>query len=146
MIQRAALRLSLFFQAAIRLKVNYDGLNGEGSKAFLRLQEEIARSGSDLSLLAWSLAPTWRLLPGNNFCGIFAPSAAEFWDGHNLRLPGWALEQNFDFSLADRGFLRINRNIYMYGDDCARLILDCLATDNQAPPGTAWLEVDLRKI
>jgi hypothetical protein len=111
MIQRAALRLSLFFQAAIRLKVNYDGLNGEGSKAFLRLQEEIARSGSDLSLLAWSLAPTWRLLPGNNFCGIFAPSAAEFRDGHNLRLTGWALEQNFDFSLADRGLLRINRNI-----------------------------------
>jgi len=126
--------------------VNMPLLYGEGSRAFLRLQEEIARSGSDLSLLAWSHPPTWQRFLTNKICGIFAPSPAEFYNGYSLRLPGWALEQNFDLSLADRGFLRINRNIYMYGDDCARLILDCLITDNQAPSGTSWLEVELRKI
>lgn len=125
--------------------VNMPLLYGEGSKAFLRLQEEIARSGSDLSLLAWSPAPS-RPFQRNQICGIFAPSLAEFWNGYNLRLPGWALEQDFDLTLADRGFLRISRNIYMYEEGRARLVLDCLVTDNQAPSGTAWLEVDLRKI
>ena len=128
--------------------VNMPLLYGEGSRAFLRLQEEIARSGSDLSLLAWMApySPSLRSVPEAQVCGIFAPSPAEFWNGHNLRLPGWALEQNFDLSLADRGFLRISRNIYVYREDCARLVLDCLVTDNQAPSGTTWLEVDLRKI
>lgn len=126
--------------------VNMPLLYGEGTRAFLRLQEEIARSGSDWSLLAWSpphSPPTWRRF---RICGVFAPSPAEFWNGHNLRIPGWALEQNFELSLADRGFLRISRNMYTHGDGCARLVLDCLVRDNQAESGMSWLEVDLKRI
>ncbi|KAK1829302.1 heterokaryon incompatibility protein-domain-containing protein [Podospora conica] len=128
--------------------VNMPLLYGEGAKAFSRLQEEIARSRSDLSLFAWSSPPSEKRNSSfyEQISGVFASSPSQFWDGHRMRLPGWAFEQDVEPGVADRGFLRINqRNIFTYGGDRARLILDCLVTDSEALSGTSWLEVDLRK-
>lgn len=35
--------------------INIPLIQGEGKKAFLKLQEEIARNSSDLSLFAWNM-------------------------------------------------------------------------------------------
>jgi hypothetical protein len=53
--------------------VNMALIYGEGDKAFLRLQETIAREMDDLSLLAWISEE-----PKENFRGAFAKSPAEF--------------------------------------------------------------------
>jgi hypothetical protein len=54
--------------------INMPMLYGEGSKAFLRLQEEIVKKTNDLSLFAWKLAPQKE----EYCCGIFAESPSAF--------------------------------------------------------------------
>ena len=56
---------------------------GEGSKAFMRLQEEILKSSMDLTLLAW-IDPGPRGGPAQEYRGIFARSPREFRWGHRL--------------------------------------------------------------
>ncbi|KAI2777672.1 HET-domain-containing protein [Daldinia loculata] len=63
-------------------------LYGEGPKAFMRLQEEIAKDSSDLSLFAWtglppSLGP--ESLIQQSYRGIFARSPREFAHAHHLK-------------------------------------------------------------
>ncbi|KAF2815755.1 HET-domain-containing protein [Mytilinidion resinicola] len=53
---------------------------GEGEKAFMRLQEEIAKQTCDLSLFAWAAPPPEPSSDPHNFRGIFAKSPAEFID------------------------------------------------------------------
>ena len=58
--------------------VNMPLLYGDGSKAFLRLQEEILRQTDDETIFAWNT--------GNcGGCGLLAPSPAEFCDSANIR-------------------------------------------------------------
>ncbi|KAI8289579.1 Vegetative incompatibility protein HET-E-1 [Colletotrichum sp. SAR 10_98] len=52
--------------------VNMPMLYGEGSKAFRRLQEEIIRTGYDVSIFAWSKTP------GFDFYGAFADAPGQF--------------------------------------------------------------------
>ncbi|KAN0099006.1 Heterokaryon incompatibility protein (HET) domain containing protein [Hyaloscypha variabilis] len=61
-------------------EINMPLLYGEGQKAFLRLQEEIANSCSALSLFAWE-APS-RYLGQQQFFGIFAPEP-DYFEGCN---------------------------------------------------------------
>ncbi|KAI1103404.1 HET-domain-containing protein [Jackrogersella minutella] len=69
--------------------VNMPMIYGEGTRAFMRLQEEIAKDSSDLSLFAWVDQPPG--LPGTgiriqqSYRGIFARSPDEFANCHNLR-------------------------------------------------------------
>ncbi|KAK0631294.1 hypothetical protein B0T14DRAFT_532125 [Immersiella caudata] len=84
-------------------------LYGEGDKAFIRLQEEIARSTNDLTLFAWTQeaedgAETIRPR------GIFATSPAEFRHCNTIRAPEIAFEKNVEFSMTNQG-LRIHKNL-----------------------------------
>lgn len=56
------------------LDINMPPLYGEGEKAFYRLQEEVVKSTSDLSILAWSPASP----QGMDCCGFFAQSPDDF--------------------------------------------------------------------
>lgn len=54
--------------------INLPMIYGEGERAFLRLQEEIARETNDMSLFAWRA----REKESDDFRGMFAKSPAEF--------------------------------------------------------------------
>lgn len=54
--------------------INLPMIYGEGERAFLRLQEEIARETNDMSLFAWRAGED----ESDDFRGIFAKSPAEF--------------------------------------------------------------------
>lgn len=54
---------------------------GEGERAFIRLQEEIAKETNDLSLFAWTSKETQNT---EGFRGMFARSPAEFADCRNV--------------------------------------------------------------
>ena len=85
--------------------VNMPLLYGEESKAFRRLQEEIIKSSTDLSIFAWTISP----LPADNmghgqeyYCGILADSPALF------KSAGPLLSSTFDqrqkeFSVTNKG-------------------------------------------
>lgn len=118
-------------------------LYGEGEKAFLRLQEEIARSRNDLTLFAWLQDPGQA--HGSEFRGIFAASPAEFRHCRKLRVPEEHLQQDVEFSLTNRG-LRIDSNVYYISDSVSdlTLALDCL---DQFPRTVGmWVHIHLTKI
>ncbi|EEU35443.1 uncharacterized protein NECHADRAFT_16940, partial [Fusarium vanettenii 77-13-4] len=60
--------------------VNISMIYGEGSKAFVRLQEEILRKTTDLSLFAWVTTNT----PTTEYRGILAESPCEFPECGNI--------------------------------------------------------------
>ncbi|KAH7124281.1 hypothetical protein EDB81DRAFT_812339 [Dactylonectria macrodidyma] len=86
--------------------VNMPLLYGEGQKAFVRLQEEIARSTNDLSLFAWQQTEA----DDFRFRGIFAHSPREFLRCRHLKSPLERLQLQTDFTLTNRG-LRIEKNL-----------------------------------
>lgn len=81
--------------------VNMPLIYGEGSKAFIRLQEEISKQTYDLSLFAWQ-----QLDSSQNYRGILARSAKEFsnYGGMKPRIRGVIFPT--EFTLTNRG-LRI---------------------------------------
>ncbi|KAK0649679.1 hypothetical protein B0T16DRAFT_457070 [Cercophora newfieldiana] len=62
--------------------VNMPMLYGEGSKAFVRLQEEILRNSEDQSLFAWTASE--ESARNSPFRGLFAASPAEFKHSQNI--------------------------------------------------------------
>ncbi|KAK4227390.1 beta transducin [Podospora fimiseda] len=58
--------------------VNMPMLYGEGKRAFIRLQEEIAKESNDLSIFAWTACGSGTAGDGFNFGGILANSPHEF--------------------------------------------------------------------
>ncbi|KAF4627339.1 hypothetical protein G7Y89_g10817 [Cudoniella acicularis] len=104
--------------------VNLPMLYGEGSKAFLRLQEAIAQENNDLSLLAWTSNETKG--HGQDFQGALAPSPAHF--SHcgslqNLVDPG---TPRADFTITNRGF-HITTRLGQSGNEYL-LFLNCVPT------------------
>ncbi|KAI0096091.1 heterokaryon incompatibility protein-domain-containing protein [Nemania sp. FL0031] len=71
---------------------------GEGRKAFMRLQEEIAKESCDLSLFAWQQNDSVQ-----KYRGILATSVAEFSNCRELkhRIPGATIPT--EFTLTNRG-------------------------------------------
>ncbi|KAK0658042.1 heterokaryon incompatibility protein-domain-containing protein [Cercophora newfieldiana] len=61
--------------------VNMPLIYGEGSKAFVRLQEEIIRQTNDLSVFLWRAKPS----DSRQYRGIFAESPDEFVSASNIR-------------------------------------------------------------
>ncbi|KAI1818510.1 HET domain protein [Poronia punctata] len=77
-------------------EVNMPLLYGEGERAFLRLQEEIAKETNDLSIFAWKVNNDDR--EGQKYHGVLASSPGEFRDCGSIRLiddpmfgPEWSL-------------------------------------------------------
>ncbi|KAF5004696.1 hypothetical protein FDECE_8807 [Fusarium decemcellulare] len=84
--------------------VNMPLLYGEGTKAFLRLQEEIAKEYYDLSLFAWKQDPEKK----DQLRGLFASSPAEFAHCSELQERDWSFETDLAVTsktLAIRGHL-----------------------------------------
>ncbi|KAF4913569.1 Vegetative incompatibility protein HET-E-1 [Colletotrichum viniferum] len=87
--------------------INRPMLYGEGSRAFRRLQEEIARETNDLSLFAWQAkkrSPNGSLIASRKqeFRVILSRSPEEFVDGPKLHR-NTNDEDVCDFSLANKG-------------------------------------------
>ncbi|UPL01849.1 hypothetical protein LCI18_012783 [Fusarium solani-melongenae] len=135
--------------------INMPLLYGEGSRAFIRLQEEIARSTNDLTLFAWqqskkSAGSNWQL------SGIFATSPKDFRHCDKLLVPRGKLEAETEFTLTNRG-LRFDRNFDVSypgfdsnenhlpeGDLFMRL--DCLERSERTRHEARWVGIALRRI
>ena len=74
--------------------INMPMLYGEGSKAFLRLQEEIVKKTNDLSLLSWKPS-SWN----DTCCGVFADSPSVF---ESCNTFGHGTREN-EFSVTNKG-------------------------------------------
>lgn len=123
--------------------VNLPLLYGEGPRAFMRLQEEIVKNSTDLTIFAWQ-SETKKFA----FRGIFARSVRELAHGRSIVLKPSA---NAEFVVTNRG-LRIEKRLLNpegHGrgfpkDDRAKLIsLNCRFA-HMAP--TTYLSIWLRKI
>lgn len=82
---------------------------GEGDKAFMRLQEEIAKQTCDLSLFAWTAPPPEPSSDSHNYRGIFAKSPGEFVDCHRMG-SGNRIVPHKEFTITNRG-LRIEATL-----------------------------------
>jgi len=67
------------------LDINMPLLYGEGSKAFLRLQEELLKKYDDESLFAWEAPPNDAL--AQPYFGLLSPSVSYFEASHRFRHP-----------------------------------------------------------
>lgn len=90
--------------------INLPMIYGEGEKAFMRLQEEIAKQSCDLSLLAWRAQPQGRGGKPQTYRGIFANSPAEFADCFDMRPGTKGLPIERDFLVTNKG-LRIETTL-----------------------------------
>lgn len=107
--------------------VNMPMLYGEGEKAFIRLQEEIAKETNDLTLFAWQAVGTDQGGSGQSasqkYRGILAKSPAEFANSGDV-VPRSDHRFNEEFVMTNKG-LRINADLAQgYGGDYI-LILNC---------------------
>lgn len=99
--------------------VNMPMLYGEGSRAFIRLQEEIAKDTNDFSLFAWRASSA-----DQTYRGVFAITPAEFRDSGSIQLVS-DTTFNPEFLMTNKG-LRMNASInagkygaYFLGLNCS---------------------------
>lgn len=135
--------------------VNMPLLYGEGPKAFLRLQEEIARSTNDLTLFAWQQdRPTSQL--NARVRGMFANSPSEFRHCDKILVLHEKLELETEFTLTNRG-LRFDRNFAVAGiepgapmgsqpDHDLVMGLDCLERSERTEHEPRWIGLCLRRV
>jgi len=124
-------------------------LYGEGNAAFLRLQQELARSQNDLTLFAWQAKSWSRSLTR----GVFAESPSEFAHCAQFRTPRDQAAGETEFILTNRG-LRFDRNLCqpLHSADTVgmpnRLILglDCLEKSTRTLNKPRWVAVDLIRV
>ncbi|KAF9773440.1 hypothetical protein IL306_008721 [Fusarium sp. DS 682] len=103
--------------------VNMPMLYGEGTKAFVRLQEEIIKGTTDLSMFAWK-AHTGKDTSPQEFRGILAQSPDEFAHCCNLcRAP--SMRYGHEYSLTNRG-LRLSTHLGASADKEYLLNLTCM--------------------
>ncbi|KAK7954273.1 hypothetical protein PG988_014967 [Apiospora saccharicola] len=125
---------------------------GEGRKAFLRLQEEIAKDSGDLSLLAWTTSPydesdvNREVHPqGQKYQGIFAASPLYFRSARNIkhRIKNFCVEK--EFMVTNRG-LKIETALVM--DESGKVVLNLGVShkDNWSPTNSdGWKGIYLSK-
>jgi hypothetical protein len=131
--------------------INMPLLYGEGEKAFLRLQKEIAQSRNDLTLFAWQQVKSessWHR-------GLFATSPLEFQFSARLRVPPAPMLDETEFSITNRG-VRFNSHIcidtlHIHGPPPSRegallLGLDCMETSTTHLDNGKWVAIFLRKL
>lgn len=84
--------------------VNMPLIYGEGSKAFLRLQEEIVKRSNDLTIFAWNPSGS------TEYCSVLAPSPACFLGSKDVE-PFDLAACNPEFALNNKG-LRISGSLW----------------------------------
>jgi hypothetical protein len=80
--------------------INMPMLYGEGTNAFLRLQEEIVKNNPDMSIFAWTRPPS--RFAYNLHSGILASSPRDFQQMRDIK-PIWTGVQVPEFSVTNRG-------------------------------------------
>jgi hypothetical protein len=78
--------------------INMEMIYGEGDNAFLRLQQEIIKQSTDMSIFAWMAATN-----SQKYMGLLAPSPDVFAKSSGLVAQRFALLQLRDYSLTNRG-------------------------------------------
>lgn len=82
--------------------INMPMLYGEGKKAFRRLQDEIIKQSSDLSIFAWDggqAAVKTPQQPGETFINLFAESPSDFASCESLTLRSRPQARYYSFSM-----------------------------------------------
>ncbi|CAH0017378.1 unnamed protein product [Clonostachys rhizophaga] len=103
--------------------INMPMIYGEGPRAFTRLQEEILRTTTDLSIFAWRAFDNL-----NSYRGIFAESPIEFMLCDTIELSQDQFQFRDEISLTNRGIkihtavTRIGPNIFMLDLHCYDLM------------------------
>ncbi|KUI68076.1 Vegetative incompatibility protein HET-E-1 [Cytospora mali] len=113
--------------------VNMPMIYGENKNAFLRLQEEIAKSTNDLTLFAWTSQdgwgvdrrPTHQSQHGKDLRGILAQSPAEFVGCGRLKISRDRIAPAKDFAMTNNG-LRIETVLGSSPDKEYVFALDCV--------------------
>jgi hypothetical protein len=114
--------------------VNMPMIYGEGAKAFTRLQEEILKKTTDLSIFGW------KAKAATEHCGILAESPSEFENCAGVR----SLVDQFSFRdeiiMTNRG-VRINTGLWHAGGRQYMLDLHCqINVPRESPSGMGiWL-------
>lgn len=96
---------------------------GEGERAFIRLQEEIAKETNDLSLFAWK---SKEKPESGGFRGMFARSPAEFADCRNIVRWSDFLAPRPEFVITNHG-VRLETSLGLSADKQFILDLGCCA-------------------
>lgn len=105
--------------------INMALLYGEGGRAFIRLQEEICRQSTDLSLFAWRAESSDG--PWQRYRGIFAHSPFEFRDCNEfIALPKLKLRYEGEFAVTNRGLRLDGMPLYTGVDSGILMALDCM--------------------
>ena len=129
-------------------EINMPLLYGEGEKAFLRLQDEIIRSSTDLSLFAWQGFPH----DERRIRGIYAYHPIEFAHLGNCCIDNIYGVEPEEFSMTNNG-MKINTSLLAFpdsayfdgeivnGDDLAVMPLKC--TSSYLPVGVLLQQVSV---
>jgi hypothetical protein len=104
--------------------VNMPMLYGEGEKSFIRLQEEIARGSTDMTLFSWRSPEVPDCVGKEHYDGIFARSPAYFIHAGQV-LPNFDHRLNGEFTLTNKG-LRIRTLVERDADNVEVLPLNCV--------------------
>lgn len=118
--------------------VNMPMIYGENKNAFLRLQEEIAKSTNDLTLFAWTSQdgsgmdrrPTHQSQHDKDLRGILAQSPAEFVGCGRLEISRDRIAPAKDFAMTNNG-LRIETTLGTSPDKEYVFALDCVNEDSR---------------
>ena len=133
--------------------INMPMLYGEGSKAFLRLQQQIASGSNDMSLFAWKFEPG-STADCPQFSGLFANSPDDFSHCSTLKRQVDQTMSGREFTITNAG-LRISDSVLHKEAGCEYdkrfrncyiLPLDCIDTGARAislSPKAQWLGVRL---
>jgi hypothetical protein len=122
---------------------------GEGEKSFVRLQEEIAKQNSDMSLFAWKAPPPEQSSDDHNFRGILARSPKEFADCHQMNFRN-IVNSYKEFTITNRGLRLEAQLIQLFGASLDDLVLN-LGVCYQNPggwsrlSGDGWIGIYVRK-
>lgn len=113
-------------------------LYGAGSKAFLRLQQQIALENSDLSIFAWEAT-------GNNveYSGVFAETPGDFGKCTTLKMHRAQFYSMVEITITNIG-LRLSVDRTATHHDSILLNLNCMR--DTLDGSTEWLEIYLRKL
>ncbi|KAL0939757.1 het domain protein [Colletotrichum truncatum] len=96
--------------------INMPMLYGEGSKAFLRLQEQIATQSDDASLFSWHSTDASQV-----YRGVFAKSPMEFAGCSGVKLGNRSMFAKPEFSLTNKG-VRFHVSSYQCEDDTSTVM------------------------
>ncbi|KAI3395940.1 hypothetical protein diail_651 [Diaporthe ilicicola] len=118
--------------------VNMPMIYGEGKNAFLRLQEEIAKSTNDLTLFAWTSQndsgvdrrPTHSSQQGKDLRGILAQSPTEFAECGKLKILRDRVAPVKEFAMTNNG-LRIETVLGSSPNKEYVFALDCVDENNR---------------